>query len=77
MFIIIQVIASDADSGPNGDVSYTILPGKGSELFDINTKTGAITAKQKLTAGEAFDFPVSHTIIHNLYTIMLYPKSKL
>lgn len=57
-FDISQVIASDADSGPNGEVTYTIAEGKDSDIFSINSKTGAIFAKQKIQAGEAYDFKV-------------------
>lgn len=55
----LQVIASDADSGPSGEVTYSFVPDKGSDLFTVHPKAGSIFARQKLTAGEAYDFIVS------------------
>ncbi|GIX70302.1 protocadherin Fat 1 [Caerostris extrusa] len=54
--VLCQVVASDADTGANGDISYSFGPEKGSDLFTVHPKTGAIYAKQKLMAGEAYDF---------------------
>ncbi|GFW71164.1 protocadherin Fat 1 [Trichonephila clavipes] len=59
--VLCQVVASDADTGPSGDVTYSFGPEKGSDLFTINPKTGAIYAKQKLLAGESYDFIVQAT----------------
>ncbi|GFQ74088.1 fat-like cadherin-related tumor suppressor homolog [Trichonephila clavata] len=59
--VLCQVVASDADTGPSGDVTYSFEPEKGSDLFTINPKTGAIYAKQKLLAGESYDFNVQAT----------------
>ncbi len=41
---IIQVNATDRDTGPNGEIRYE-LSGAANELFDINPVTGNITAK--------------------------------
>uniref|UniRef100_A0AAR5P542 Cadherin domain-containing protein n=2 Tax=Dendroctonus ponderosae TaxID=77166 RepID=A0AAR5P542_DENPD len=39
------VVANDMDSGPNGDVSYSITSGNIRNKFSIDSKTGALTAK--------------------------------
>ncbi|KAG8186896.1 hypothetical protein JTE90_023783 [Oedothorax gibbosus] len=59
--VLCQVIASDADSGPSGEVTYSFVPDKGSDLFTVHPKAGSIFARQKLTAGEAYDFIVQAT----------------
>ena len=35
-------MATDADSGTNGDLYYTLQPNPDSELFDIDLKTGEV-----------------------------------
>nr|XP_060634795.1 protocadherin-23 [Anolis sagrei ordinatus] len=42
--VIIKVEATDKDSGINSLLQYEILPGPGYENFQINSKTGEITA---------------------------------
>lgn len=39
------VVANDMDSGPNGDVSYSITSGNIRNKFSIDSKTGVLTAK--------------------------------
>ena len=41
-FRLLQVTAYDTDSGVNGYISYSLLPGTGSGLFDIDSSTGWI-----------------------------------
>ncbi|XP_012943596.1 protocadherin Fat 4 [Aplysia californica] len=37
------VVANDADTGVNGDVTYTKIAGSGTAYFDINSSSGAVT----------------------------------
>ncbi|KAJ7326875.1 hypothetical protein JRQ81_016634 [Phrynocephalus forsythii] len=41
--VVLKVGATDKDSGINSLLHYEILPGPGSELFEINSDTGEIT----------------------------------
>ncbi|XP_060532504.1 protein dachsous [Cylas formicarius] len=43
--VVHTVVAKDADSGPNGDVSYTISGGNARSKFSIDPKTGDLTAR--------------------------------
>ncbi|XP_061102894.1 protocadherin-23 [Conger conger] len=45
---VIQVTASDEDSGENAAVRYTLLPGPGFELFCIGSHTGEISTTSQL-----------------------------
>uniref|UniRef100_A0A8C9TQ09 Cadherin domain-containing protein n=1 Tax=Scleropages formosus TaxID=113540 RepID=A0A8C9TQ09_SCLFO len=50
---VLQVSATDADKGANGEVTYAFSRGSLSDLFDINTLTGEITV------GALIDFETS------------------
>ena len=39
----LRVVATDSDSGINGRVKYSILPGKQGKYFNVNRNTGSIT----------------------------------
>ncbi|XP_070553228.1 protocadherin Fat 1-like isoform X2 [Ptychodera flava] len=45
---VLQVMASDVDSGPNGDVVYTIVHGDRLGQFHIDEKTGLISITSEL-----------------------------
>ncbi|XP_042548928.1 protocadherin Fat 4, partial [Dipodomys spectabilis] len=45
---ILQVFASDADEGPNGQVRYSIVDGNAHQDFRIDSVTGAITVARPL-----------------------------
>ena len=42
---ILTVIATDKDTGPNGDVTYQIVAGTGTTLFEIDSVSGAISTR--------------------------------
>ena len=42
------VVATDADSGTNGLITYSIVPTSGSHLFNISSSSGEITTSQVL-----------------------------
>ncbi|XP_039606214.1 protocadherin-23 [Polypterus senegalus] len=45
---VINVIASDGDSGSYGQVSYKLVPGEWSSLFTIDSETGVVYLKSTL-----------------------------
>ncbi|XP_019623295.1 PREDICTED: protocadherin Fat 4-like [Branchiostoma belcheri] len=40
--VLLQVAASDADSGTDGEVTFSIVAGKGDEKFAVDAETGAL-----------------------------------
>ena len=50
--LIRNIRAVDTDKGPSGNVSYRIIPGKGSEFFSINHLTGDFSLAQELPSIE-------------------------
>ena len=54
-----RVLAKDADTGPNGDIDYSIKDDvKGHSRFKIHPKTGVISAVKELDAGIQYDISV-------------------
>ncbi|XP_066518474.1 protocadherin-23 [Hoplias malabaricus] len=47
---IITVIATDRDSGQNGQVTYELLPGDSASLFSVAQSTGVVSLSSSLTA---------------------------
>ncbi|XP_072352111.1 protocadherin-23 [Scyliorhinus torazame] len=52
---IIKVIASDRDSGINGQVSYELLAGNFSSLFSVDSSTGAVYVTSVLSHLQVFN----------------------
>ena len=69
-FLVIKVTAQDKDSGPNGQVTYSLVQGTNdtdalvSETFSVNSSNGAITTLRKIevnTSQEEYRFQVEAT----------------
>ncbi|XP_035227160.1 fat-like cadherin-related tumor suppressor homolog isoform X3 [Stegodyphus dumicola] len=54
-----QVLASDEDSGPNGDISYVLSEGSSGHLFRIHPKTGVIYSQAALKGGQQYELLVT------------------
>ncbi|XP_054721928.1 LOW QUALITY PROTEIN: fat-like cadherin-related tumor suppressor homolog [Uloborus diversus] len=54
-----QVLASDDDSGPNGDISYVLSEGTSAHLFRIHPKTGVIYSQGPLKGGQQYELMVT------------------
>ena len=55
---ILQVTATDLDSGINGQVLYSIVHGNNEGAFKINPSNGVITLKKSLTSVSASQFEI-------------------
>ena len=69
-FLVIKVTAQDKDSGPNGQVTYSLVQGTNdtdalvSEMFSVNSSNGAITTLRKIEVNasqEEYRFQVEAT----------------
>ena len=69
-FLVINVTAQDKDSGPNGQVTYSLVQGTDdtdalvSETFSVNSSNGAITTLRKIEINafqEEYRFQVEAT----------------
>ncbi|XP_068730841.1 uncharacterized protein [Montipora capricornis] len=69
-FLVINVTAQDKDSGPNGQVTYSLVQGTNdtdalvSETFSVNSSNGAITTLRKIEVNasqEEYRFQVQAT----------------
>ncbi|XP_042896565.1 fat-like cadherin-related tumor suppressor homolog isoform X3 [Parasteatoda tepidariorum] len=54
-----QVLASDEDSGPNGDISYVLSEGSSAHLFRIHPKTGVIYSQGPVKGGQQYELLVT------------------
>ncbi|KAF8791564.1 Fat-like cadherin-related tumor suppressor [Argiope bruennichi] len=54
-----QVLASDEDSGPNGDISYVLSEGSSAHLYRIHPKTGVIYSQGPLRGGQQYELLVT------------------
>nr|CAD7397014.1 unnamed protein product [Timema cristinae] len=54
----ISVLANDEDIGPNGDLQYSILSGRGMGKFKIHQKTGLVYAQRSFQAGQEYDLRI-------------------
>nr|CAD7568523.1 unnamed protein product [Timema californicum] len=55
---LFQVLAYDEDIGPNGDLQYSILSGRGMGKFKIHQKTGLVYAQRSFQAGQEYDLRI-------------------
>nr|CAD7424977.1 unnamed protein product [Timema monikensis] len=55
---LFQVLANDDDIGPNGDLQYSILSGRGMGKFKIHQKTGLVYAQRSFQAGQEYDLRI-------------------
>ena len=57
---ILQLVATDDDSGTNGELTYTISRNsQNTRLFAVDSRTGLITAKQRLPFDSEFSLTVN------------------
>lgn len=62
---VIDLAATDADSGSNSELSYSIVDSVQSDVFRIDSSTGMVFVKQS----EALDFEVMETFVLQVHVV--------
>lgn len=68
--LVTQVHASDNDEGQNAEVTYSIyhVSNNGGSKFTIDSRTGEIETRGKMSAGEQYSITVQASDVGGLYT---------